>query len=135
MSVITLFHGTSSRYFSLMQEGGIKENSCLTSSLELAEYYAECATDQDVDDGIHNTEPCIIECKVKKSDLVVDYSSWEEPISIFRKECAKSDEEWHCMIESGVIPYPKNQNDADTALKYTYSVRCLSKITDVSEAQ
>ena len=41
MSVVTLYHGTDSKSAADIMENGLNARSCLTSSLEVADYFGE----------------------------------------------------------------------------------------------
>ena len=119
---ILLYHGTCSKGADNIQCIGLNEHTCLTSDLEVAEYYAECAHDES------GEEPVVLTVLVPRHQLKVDFPAFEEPLSFYRNDHTRSDSEWHEMIEDGRIPFPDDEHDVDTALEITKSVRTSGHI-------
>lgn len=115
--IIRLLHGTSSNQVEAILAEGLKAHTCLTSSEELAQYYAECAADED------GGEPVWLLVEVDPRTLRVDYAAFQEPLTYYRDEHARNDDNWHEMIESGEVPYPASDKDWKTALAVTWSVK------------
>ena len=123
-----LYHGTDSVSAKNIIEKGFEKNSCLTSDVNLAWYYTEARIEDLIDEGvcvkaIDKVVVCVV---LPPEKLVVDYASYEEPISIFRDEYADNDRDWHSGCDDGTVPYPKNKFDVAPALKATTSVRTKS---------
>lgn len=119
---VLLYHGTCVKGKEKILKEGLNPLSCMASDIEVAQYYAECASDES------GEPPVILSMLVPKNNLKVDYSSFEEPLSYYRNEYTRSDSEWNEMIESGKIPYPKNELDFQTSLDIVWSVRCINRI-------
>lgn len=123
---VILYHGTCDKGKEKILSEGLNPLSCMTSDIEVAQYYAECAAEES------DEPPVILSMLVPKTNLKVDYNSFEEPLSYFKHEYTRSDSEWREMIESGEIPYPKDEFDFQTSLDVVWSVRCINRI-DKSE--
>ncbi len=118
---IKLYHGTSSKCLEDIIKNGTSK-LYLTSSLDQAEYYAECASDEDETEQV----VCIVEVQIET--LKADLPSFDEPLSyILKHNNVNSENDWHEMIENGDIPYP-SQSDWKTSLKFTQSVVAIGKI-------
>ncbi|WP_210498523.1 hypothetical protein [Vibrio crassostreae] len=124
-SQFILYHGTTQDNAEKILKEGFKARACLTSDLEVAEYYAECACDED---GLSYEECAIVAVTVERDSLVVDYPAYEEPLSFYKHNYTTSDREWREMIENAEIPYPRDEKDIDTALEVTTCVRVSSKV-------
>lgn len=120
---LTLYHGTCKKSAESILKYGFYEFSCLTDNLEVAEYYAECASEES------GFESIVLKIDVSTDNLEVDYNAYDEPLTYYRNEYATSDSDWHDMIENDEIPYPTDQNDYQTALDVTWSVRNKRKIS------
>lgn len=69
-----MYHGTSSgKLESIFKEGLVRPY--LTSSPELAGYYAQVAAEE------HGGEPAILEVRAKKEALLYDSNAMEEPVA------------------------------------------------------
>lgn len=123
---ITLFHGTTKARAASILENGIDANTYLTTNEELAEYFGECACDEQ---NLDYSQIQILKVRVIKSNLRVDFEAYAEPITIFRNDFATSDTDWHEMCESGEIPYPSNEKDIEPALKVTTCVKTAEAVT------
>lgn len=128
MTIVSLYHGTSSTHSSNILKNGLRDNSYLTNNLDIAEYYAECACDEE---GMSYDEAVILKVSIDKTTLSVDFASFEEPLSIYRNNFAKTDRDWHQMIEDGHIPYPNSNNlscNVNTALQVTGCVKTTTTL-------
>ena len=118
---MVLYHGTSRQYFDLMAESGFLKSPFLTDKLELAEYYAQCASDKSGDE-----DPVILAVTLDEADMALlraDFNSFEEPISITRNDFASNDSDWFEALEEGdEIWWPKSDSDYETSLRFTGSV-------------
>lgn len=94
MEMIELYHGTSSVHEATILAGGLSRPFA-TRSLDLAEYYAQCACD---DDG---GEPIILGFKVALTACGPDHNALAEPVvsSIDDIE-ATCEEDVHAMLEA-----------------------------------
>lgn len=110
-------HGTSSNQVEAILAEGLKAHTCLTCSEALAQYYAECAAEED--GGV----PVWLLAEVDPRTLRVDYAAFQEPLTYYRDEHAGDDDDWHAMIDAGEIPYPSSDKDWQTALAVTWSVK------------
>ena len=119
-NVITLFHGTTSENAQNITSNGFRPQTCLTTDMEIAQYYAECACDAE---NLNYDDVVILSVSLTKDCLVVDYAAYEEPLSYYRDNFTKCDKEWGAMCDSGKIPYPSDQNDVDSAIQATCCVR------------
>lgn len=118
---IKLYHGTSSKCLEDIIKNGTS-TLYLTLSLAQAEYYAECASEEDETEQV----VCIVEVPI--DILKADLPSFNEPLSyILKHNDIESEDDWHDMIENGEIPYPQ-QSDWKTSLKFTQSVVAIGKI-------
>lgn len=114
---MVLMHGTCACCAEKIINGsGLKERSCLTSNIEIADYYAEVAREDCDCEG-----EVILSVIVDESELMADTNSFDEPLTIFRNNYAISDSDWSEMIESEEIPYPES-SDYITSLEYVESV-------------
>lgn len=73
--MIKLYHGTSSCKLEAIHSEGLI-NPFLTSSLDLAMYYAETATDEDEGDYL------ILQVEVEEKNLRYDGNAMDEPVSV-----------------------------------------------------
>lgn len=128
MSTISLFHGTTKTHADAILKHGFSANTCFTTDISVAEYFAECANDEHQDTHGKRDDEVILSVSFVTNDLKVDWVAFEEPISIFRNEWAMSDSLWNEGIESGEIPYPQNDLDTENALKATTCVRCIESV-------
>lgn len=129
MHNITLFHGTTRTHADKILKIGFSENTCFTTNKSLAAYFAECANDEHQDhDGSRDIE-VILSVSLTPSEIKVDWPAFEEPISIFRNEWARSDALWFEGIENGDIPYPDNDHDTEKAISSTTCVRCIAPVS------
>jgi hypothetical protein len=122
---LSLKHGTCSCKAEKIIESGFKQFSYFTDSNEIAEYYgmeALCECDERCGDYD------VLEILVPKTQLFVDYNSFEEPLKCFLNEHADSQEEWLEMIENKQIPFPKNEKDIETSLEVVRSVYSENKV-------
>ncbi|WP_063664363.1 hypothetical protein [Aliivibrio fischeri] len=129
MTIVSLYHGTSSTHSPNILKNGLRDNSYLTNNLSIAEYYAECACDEE---SMSYDEAVILEVNIDKKSLSVDFASFEEPLSIYRNNFARTDRDWHQMIEDGDIPYPKSSNlsvDVQIALQVTGCVKTVKHLS------
>lgn len=118
---IKLYHGTSSEKVQSIQESGFLDCPYLTSSLEQAEYYAECVAEED------DSSMQILIVEVDTEHLRADRPSFNEPLSYILNEHNMSEEEWHEAIENDEIPYPA-PDDWKTSLQYAFSVKSSQTI-------
>ena len=117
MKKITLFHGTSSHSLKkIIKDKGLG-SPFLTDDEEIAEYYADCVTEE------HGGDMVILKITVDIDKLRKDDNSYAEPLTFFRNNFAKSDDEWGEMLTDGDIPYPSNENDWRCSLDVVHSVR------------
>lgn len=118
---IRLYHGTSrSNVKRILMEG--VENLYLTLDREQAEYYAECASE---DDG---SEPivCVVEACIDR--LVADLASYEEPITfVLKKNGYSSERDWHANILEGHLSVPSIE-DWKSSLKLTGCVKLTGHV-------
>jgi hypothetical protein len=130
MSVVTLYHGTDSKSAADIMENGLNARSCLTSSLEVADYFGEARIEelQDLGELTDCIGQVILAVNLPVDRLVVDYPAYEEPISIYRNVHTTCDREWHDGCDNGDIPYPKDELDVLPALEATTCVRVSGKI-------
>lgn len=117
MSKITLFHGTSSVALKkIAKEKGLG-SPFLTDNEDIAEYYADCKTDECGGNMV------ILKITVDKDKLLKDDNSYAEPLTYFRNKFAQNDRDWGEMLENGEIPYPKDEKDWECSLNVVHSVR------------
>jgi hypothetical protein len=117
---IKLYHGTSKVKIEEMLKNGTKK-IYLTSDSDQAEYYAECAAEDD------DSESVIAIVEVNINMLKADLPSFDEPLTFILDFNDLSEDEWHKAIESGDIPYPKI-NDWKTSLKYAQTALAVGDI-------
>ena len=118
---IKLYHGTSSNKLQSIKESGFLDSPYLTSSLEQADYYAECVAEED------DSDMQILIVEIDTDHLRADRPSYDEPLSYILNEHGMSEEEWHEAIENDEIPYPA-PNDWETSLQYVFSVKATQAI-------
>lgn len=119
--LVKLYHGTSEKSLVQLLENGA-EKIYLTSDSDQAEYYAECASEED------GSIPKIVVIEVEESLLKADLPSFDEPLSyILGYHDFNAEDDWHEAIEEGEIPYPEF-DDWKTSLKYAKTVLALGKI-------
>ena len=106
-------HGTCACSLEKIKASGLRPNTYLTNDLDIALYYAGCASD--VCQSGCNSQ-MVIDVEVDIKDLKADFNSYNEPLTLFRNEHTESDRDWHEMVESGEIPSPKNKDDHQTSL-------------------
>lgn len=116
-----LFHGTNISAYESLDENNPLCTPYLTDDLSLAEYYAECAMEDEDDDDYVILAVNITEEELQH--LKADFNSFEEPISFIRNNFAESDREWFEKIESGEIPLPSSEHDYQTSLDYVSAVK------------
>ncbi len=121
---IKLYHGTSKVKIDEMLKNGTKK-IYLTSDSDQAEYYAECAAEDD------ESESVIAVVEVDINMLKADLPSFDEPLTFILEFNDLSEDEWHEAIECGDIPYPKI-NDWQTSLKYAQTAL---EIGDIKPSQ
>lgn len=120
---IFLFHGTCYCCAEKILKEGLKPRTCLTDNLDVAEYYSEAANDE-----CENCEPVILSVTVMTDNLVVDQPAFDEPLTYYRNNYTRCDDEWYEMLESGEIPSPTSEHDYKTALSVTNSVIHLKEV-------
>lgn len=127
-----LFHGTASTALDGIEAQGLTA-PCLTSSLALAEYYAEVAAEAAEEEGADEVNPVVLEVEVAEVDLSIDFCALEEPcgydglkIAVLEERVAemwrregKAHPEW---LKDGVILLPPER--FDLSLNTVGSARC-----------
>lgn len=131
MRTITLYHGTDSLSAQDIIDNGFAARSCLTTCVQLADYYCEARMEELQDKGKLNEdiEQVILQVVLSVDALVVDYPAYEEPISIYRNKLFGNDEDWHEGCENGDVPYPENEFDVEPALEATTCVRVKKRVS------
>lgn len=70
---VTLYHGTSSERWGMIQEKGL-DSPYLTSSVDLAKYYAEVSSEED------GSEPVVLIVVICVKSLRYDGNAMDEPV-------------------------------------------------------
>ena len=118
---IKLYHGTSQANYEKIKETGFLEPSYLTSDDSQANYYAECASEEDGSNQI------ILVIEVNIDNLKADTNSYNEPLTHILELYDMNEEDWHEAILSGYIKYPK-PNQWQLSLDTVKSVQTTAKI-------
>jgi len=115
---VELLHATNQKSYKEIMKGGLSAGSFLTSSEEVAEYYAE-----------DYSSPIILGVATTTDNLLADYPSFEEPLTHFRNKYARSDEDWFELLDEGVVvSWPEDENDWHTSLEVVESVKTKNVI-------
>lgn len=124
MTILRLMHGTSSKALEQMRaDGAMKSPIFLSDHDETANYYAECASEED------DSDPVVIIIEVNSDLLVRDDPSFAEPLSFIKSlHGIKSDADWMAAFVSGDLSYPKGEYDFTTSLQVVRSVMCLAEL-------
>ncbi|GAB0154732.1 hypothetical protein [Marinobacterium sp. BA1] len=120
------YHGTDSKGKAAIDAGEPLRTPFLTTSEALAEYYAECAMDENETDDWH-----VLAVNLSTTDLALlraDFAAFEEPISFIRDLHANGESDWLDKLQSGEIRWPNDGFDFETSLTYTASTRCCVDI-------
>ncbi len=113
--LIKLFHGTSTACIDNIKKEGLSKSTYLTSDDEQAQYYAECAAEED------GSKPHLLVVLINTDNLEADLPSFNEPLTFALSKNGLTEEEWHAAIEQDEIPYPE-LSDWRTSLQITESV-------------
>ncbi len=132
-----LLHGTSTEYLSKIKTKGLESPSYspgwmgvfLTDEENTAEYFAEIRADH------AGGSPLVCEVDVPTSKLSADKQLYSLPTPDLLREYScdiggmrVNEECWNEKIESGEIPYPKNDKDWRTSLDTVHSVIAIKAI-------
>lgn len=120
------YHGTDSLGKAAIDAGEPLRTPFLTTSEALAEYYAECAMEENETDDWY-----ILAVNLSTSDLALlraDFAAFEEPIAFIRDLHANGESDWDEKLESGEIRWPTDEFDFETSLTYTAAARCCVDI-------
>lgn len=98
---LKLYHGTSQINYEKIKATGFLEPCYLTSDDGQANYYAECASEED------GSNQVILVVEVNVNNLKADTNSYNEPLTHILELYDMSEEIWHESIENGYITYPK----------------------------
>jgi len=118
--MLRMYHGTTSKNLDKLIKTG-SEKLYLTMDEDQAQYYAECASEDD------ESEPKIIVVEICESMLFADTPSFDEPLTYILNYNNSNESEWHEAINSGEIKYPSIK-DWKTSLKYTKNVIAIGNI-------
>ena len=130
-TLVKLLHGTSTEYLGVIKNKGLKSPSYspgwmgvfLTDDENTAEYFAEIRADH------VGGSPVVCEVNVGPSTLSADKQLYSLPTPDLIDEhycnlggMRINEECWNEKIETGEIPYPKNDRDWRTSLDTVHSV-------------
>lgn len=134
---LLLYHGTNSDSVGDVVRSGRLRSPYLTSSMELAEYYAEVSMEEAESDD-YDILAVLVPLELAERHLKADMAAHSEPISYGYPEGFDSESDFHDALDSGDLSWP-SENDFATSLFNTQSVRmdcdlkaeCLTSITDL----
>lgn len=124
---VLLLHGTSEAAWARIQESCAMTRPFLTCREDVAEYYSECAVDEEPNWQGKENGHVLLAVRVPVSMLLADLPSFDEPLDFCLEDHAEDEDEWHEMIEAGDIPYP-DRADWLTSLQFTGSVACAGNV-------
>lgn len=124
MTILRLMHGTSTKCLEgIMHDRAFNRRVFLTDCNESADYYAECASEED------GSDPVVLLVEVHGYLLRPDDASFCEPLSFTkRKRGYSSDAEWNSAFIDGKLPYPENDEDFATSLQVVNGALCLAML-------
>ena len=120
--IINLYHGTSEANYREIRSLGVLSSPFLTSDDEHAQYYAECAAEEDF------SQEVILVVSIDTESLCADIQTYNEPLSYILKSYNLTERDWHTKIKEGVIDIPEI-NQWHISLE---KVKCVMANSDIS---